>query len=134
MRFVTEGAQPEDAGNDRTSTLGGKYRAAMQKASALLPGAMLECPSCHADLIELKALRQSARRLPRMPFWHRDTRRLMARCTSCNHFHMVFAYPLFNWIPPTRLTTEMTLMTMLVGVLILCAALPSHSLFALMPL
>jgi hypothetical protein len=47
---------------------------------------------------------------------------------------MVFTYPIFNWIPPTRLTAEMTLLNMLIAAMILCAALPHHSVLSLLSL
>lgn len=99
----------------------------------LLPGPVLLCPHCRGDLVELTALRQAAKRLPRIPFWLADTRRLMVRCASCNHFHWVFAYPLFNWIPPGRLTTEMAVLSALAALLLVFAAEP-NALFELMSL
>ena len=54
----------------------------------------------------------------------------MVRCISCKHFHEVFAYRAFNWIPPRRLTTEMALLNALIALLIVCTVLPHHSLAA----
>lgn len=55
----------------------------------------------------------------------------MVRCTACKHFHEVFAYRVFNWIPPARLTAEMTVLNVLVGILVLCAALPHPPILSL---
>lgn len=100
----------------------------------LTPSQVLTCPRCQGNLIGLDAVLQAARRLPRFPFWRPDTRRIMARCATCGHFHLVFTYPIFNWIPPERLTAEMTLLNVLIAALILCAALPHYSVLSLLSL
>ena len=56
----------------------------------------------------------------------------MARCATCGHFHLVFAYLIFNWIPPERLTAEMTLLNVLIAALILSAALLHYSVLSLL--
>jgi hypothetical protein len=114
---------------------GGARPAARQSANGWLmpPGTALTCSCCRGVLVEWETVQQAARRLPRRPFWQADTRRIMVRCTSCRHFHDVFTYRLFNWIPPRRLTTEIALLNILVAVLVICAMLPHHSMAALLP-
>jgi hypothetical protein len=46
----------------------------------------------------------------------------------------VFTYPIFNWIPPARLTAEMTPLNALIAAMILCAALPHYSVLSLLSL
>jgi hypothetical protein len=100
----------------------------------LTPRDTLTCARCHSSLIELHAVRQAAKRLPRFPFWRPDTRRIMVRCDNCRHVHMVFTYLIFNWIPPARLTAAMALLNVLIAALVLYAALPHHSVFSLLSL
>ena len=97
-----------------------------------MPGTVLICPCCRGDLVEWDIVQQAAQRLRQLPFWRPDTRRIMLRCTACRHFHEVFAYRVFNWIPPRRLMTEMALLNALIALLIVCAALPHYSMAALL--
>jgi hypothetical protein len=117
----------------RSGTL---HSAARQSADSWLrpPGTVLTCSCCRGVLVEWDAVQQAARRLPQLPFWRADTRRIIVRCTSCKHFHDVFTYRLFNWIPPHRLTTEIALLNVLIALLIVCAMLPHHSMAALLPM
>ena len=98
-------------------------------ATWLIPGPALKCPCCQVNLVEVYAI-PLASKFPPPPFWRVDTRRILLRCSSCKHFHTVFAYPLFNWIPAARLTTEMALLNVLILVMILCASFP-HSILLL---
>lgn len=127
MRVVTEGARRDDSSGKCPAEARRRRRARIQDqvTRGLLPGPAVACPRCRGDLIELEAIRQSAKRLPRISFWRADRRRLLTRCPSCKQFHMVFAYPLFNWIPPGRLTIEMALLNLLVGLMLLFAAKPN---------
>ena len=133
MRFITEGVQPDEGKGPSVPRRTAVARIQARVTRGLLPGLVLSCPRCRGDLIELDAIRQSAKRLPRISFWRADRRRLIIRCPSCKQFHMVFAYPLFNWIPPARLTAEMAVLNVLVALMLLIQARPSAlaSLFAL---
>src|SRR5713101_2680991 len=107
MRVLTEGAGHDNSNKGAARRHGGSRAVALEaKRRWLTPGSVLACPCCGAELIELDAVGQAARKLRRIPFWQADTRRILVRCVACRHFHEVFAYPVFNWIPPARLTVE----------------------------
>ena len=114
----------------RTARVLGAIR--RRAAAWLVPGPTLRCPCCLADLVEVYAL-PLASKFPPPPFWRADMRRILFRCGSCKHFHTLFAYPLFNWIPAGRLTTEMALLNLLILVMILCTSFP-HSILSLVSL
>jgi hypothetical protein len=128
--------EKEDAVLEETSCQcvpAGNWTAMPQRAAAWLTPRVLVCPFCDGTLIELTAIRHRASRLPRAQFWRADTRRVMVRCSACEGLQLVYAYPLFNCIPPRRLATEMALLSGLVCLLVICSALPSQALLSLLP-
>lgn len=136
MRYLTTGTNHNTSAKTRRGhgSQGASFAARKSAGGWLVPGDVLMCSCCRGDLIEWDTVQQATRRLPRLPFWRPDTRRIIVRCNSCKHFHEVFAYRVFNWIPPQRLTTEMALLNVLIGLLVVCSTLPHHSMATLMPL
>ncbi|MFI5399267.1 MAG: hypothetical protein ACHQ9S_27370 [Candidatus Binatia bacterium] len=82
---------------------------------------LFPCPQCHADV----DVAQQARNLrpPRSHhFWRLDMRRETVQCAQCKKCFPVFAYLLFNWVPPYRIITGLVLLVALAGVLLLVSA------------
>ena len=102
-------------------------RGAAQESAAwrwLTPSGVLACHCCNRELIAVDVLRKRTEAFPPLPFWRADTRQLMVRCNSCKHFHMVFTYPLFNFIPPARLKTGMMILNAAVAAMVVWASAP----------
>ncbi len=81
---------------------------------------LFPCPQCQADV---DVAQQARNRLPRShQFWRLDTRRETVQCAQCKNCFRVFAYPLFNWVPPYRIITGLLLLVALALVLLLVSA------------
>ncbi len=98
---------------------GAKVAGAPPKRFVTRPN-IVPCPQCHAGV---DVAQQGAKLLPRSHrFWRLDTRRVTIQCAQCKNCFRVFAYPLFNWVPPYRIITGLALLNALVVLLVLVCA------------
>jgi hypothetical protein len=80
----------------------------------------MELVPCHQCAAPIDVRDHVARALPERPSpWRLDRRQVLVRCARCRSCFWIFAFPLFNWVPPARALMIAAMVNLLVVALLL---------------